>query len=268
MSNTNTLYELTGLEPDDLAEVLAENPRAYMAVKGAVAEKHLEKYLERAKATGSIRNFRKASGDFDKDFYLTSNTGSEVIVECKNVQVIPVTRKQVMKEFVIFCISKGWIQQNALLEHIISDYLPDQDASFECSLELLSCKNLESLLRFLPQEIRKSGLPRFQFSAEKMIIEDIGNTLPFLDQFDPPLKIDFQRTRNSTDGTGDTRVRRFYRVGEINVVAACLFSRSLKWEFVFGHESSLQIHPEFSDRYSNKLVIQPESWTADLSNVL
>lgn len=268
MSNSSKLCELTGLEPDDLAKVLAENPRAYMAVKGAVAEKHLEIYLEHAIATGSIRNFRKASGDFDKDFYLTTCTDREVIVECKNVQVIPVTTKQAMKDYVRFCISKGWILQNTLLIHLRSEYLTDKEASFEDSLALLSYKNLKSLLQILPQEIRESGLPRFQFSAEKMVIEDIGDTVPFLGQFDSPLSINFQRTRNSTNRTGNTRVQRYYEVGEINIVAACLFSRSLKWEFVFGNESSLQIHPEYPDRYSNRLVIQPESWTSDISNVL
>ena len=40
-----TLEKLTGLSDQDLADVFAKNPRAYMAVKGAVAEKHLENVL-------------------------------------------------------------------------------------------------------------------------------------------------------------------------------------------------------------------------------
>lgn len=43
--NNITLEKLTGLSDQDLAGVFTKNPRAYMAVKGAVAEKHLENLL-------------------------------------------------------------------------------------------------------------------------------------------------------------------------------------------------------------------------------
>ncbi len=65
------LYKLTGFQGEsEIAEVLFENPRAYMALRGAIAEKHLEKLLEQWKANGDIREFRAAAGDFDKDFYI------------------------------------------------------------------------------------------------------------------------------------------------------------------------------------------------------
>lgn len=48
------LDALTGLTDDELADVLIDNPRAYMAVKGAVAEKHLEKILSKHVEHGQI----------------------------------------------------------------------------------------------------------------------------------------------------------------------------------------------------------------------
>ncbi len=70
MSKKTSLFSLTGLAQDQLAEVLVENPRAYMAVKGAVAEKHLEILLTDLQNNGAVTSFRKGRGDFEKDFYV------------------------------------------------------------------------------------------------------------------------------------------------------------------------------------------------------
>ena len=88
MSEQPTLYELSGLSSDDLAQVLSSNPRAYMAVKGAVAEKHLDIYLQRMVEHEQIKAYRSGEGDFEKDFYIHLNDGTERIIECKNVQVL------------------------------------------------------------------------------------------------------------------------------------------------------------------------------------
>lgn len=54
------LEKLSGLTPNELAEVLENNPRAYMAVKGAVAEEHLKKYFIELGNNGHIAQFRTA----------------------------------------------------------------------------------------------------------------------------------------------------------------------------------------------------------------
>lgn len=268
LSNSNKLFKLTGLGADDLADALAENPRAYMAVKGAVAEKHLEKYLETKKNIGAIQSYRKARSDFEKDFYVQTNAGREIIVECKNIQVIPVSSKKEIKEFVVFCVRSNFIDQDTVINALLEKGSMNQQYSIEQGLDSLSGKELKQLLQILPQEIRESGLPRYQFSAEKSPLKNLEESFAYLSQFNPPLTIDFQRTRNSTDDSGDTKSQRFYKKGEINIVAACLFSRSLTWEFIFGDESSLTIHPKYPNRFSNALTIHPEKWTVDITNLI
>jgi len=71
----------TGLTPEELSEVFQNNPRAYMAVRGAVAEKHLEKVLCTMQEDGHIDGYRSASGDQDKDFYMQVS-GKTLSLEC------------------------------------------------------------------------------------------------------------------------------------------------------------------------------------------
>jgi len=54
---------------------------------------------------------------------------------------------------------------------------------------------------------------------------------------DGDMKIDFQRTRNSpADPTS-----RFYKRGDFDIVAACLYNQTGKWEFKFIRTSNLLI---------------------------
>lgn len=268
MSEVDRLYQLTGLDSNDLADVLAENPRAYMAVKGAVAEKHLEKYLEQLVKNHVIRSFRKANGDFEKDFYVVKPDGSEKIVECKNVQVISITSAAVSREFIEYCLRRSFLERTKIHRSLVQIEPSAKNLTVEAGLKLLNGKKLKELLAGIPQEVRESGLPRYEFSASKLGAIDLRATKEYLRQFQPPLTIDFQRTRNSTDVAGDTKAQRFYRVGEIDIVAACLFSRSLKWAFVFGRHDILERHKKYGDRYTNSLSIDPSSWKDNLVDVL
>ena len=56
----NKLFKLCGLSPDELADALENNPRAYMAVKGAVAEVHLNKYFVELGNSGKIAGLKTA----------------------------------------------------------------------------------------------------------------------------------------------------------------------------------------------------------------
>ena len=250
-----TLEKLTGLSAQDLADVFAKNPRAYMAVKGAVAEKHLENLLFSYKQKGKIKNFKSASGDFDKDFYVTLLNNKTISLECKNVQVLNTSSKKILPQYIKFLIEREYLEEDWLIntfKHMskkseLSTYSTRQINSLDQCLELIFNKKLKSteLLKYFPQELRESGVPRYEFSASMVKETNIFNITidSFIKQFDlNPLTIDFQRTRNSTNADGDNRKQRLYRTDEIDVVGACLFSRTMRWQFIFGHSSRFAIH--------------------------
>jgi hypothetical protein len=117
---------------------------------------------------------------------------------------------------------------------------------------------------------------RYRFSASDLNEKSILNakSSDFLKQFNEDLlSIDFQRTRNSTatndeKDQADPKARRFYEVGELHIVACCLFSRTTLWEFIFCDSDTLPLHPKFSGRYSNNLTIDPDNWHKDLLAVI
>jgi hypothetical protein len=250
----------TGLTPEELSEVFQSNPRAYMAVRGAVAEKHLDKIMRELVQEGSIENYRCAAGDFDKDFYLQIN-GIELSLECKNVEVIKITTKAEMVSYIQFVEAQGFVPcgyiENALKEFGLA----------EVGVDKLSGDNLEKVIAALPQSLRQSGLAQYQFSASK-----VGNTVPgnisdklFVEQFNSvPISIDFQRTRNSKENPE----ARFYKTNEIHLVGACLFSRTLEWKFLFAWASGFDRHKEHKDRYHNKLRLKPGVWVSDIRELL
>ncbi|MCM4084899.1 hypothetical protein [Paractinoplanes hotanensis] len=75
-------------------------------------------------------------------------------------------------------------------------------------------------------------------------------------------KVEVQKTRASK---GDP-ASRFYAVEAFDVVAACLFSPTGQWDFVFGRTSDMQRHKDFPDRLA---PVQPitSAWVADLNNI-
>lgn len=251
MKQVDKLKQLCGLEPNELAEVLENNPRAYMAVKGAVAEKHLDNYFMNLKDEGKISSFRMAQNDFEKDFYVTLIDGREVIIECKNVEVLKInTKADYLSYFKFLQSKKGLFEGKA----------------FKSKKEYTSEK-LKKQFNSLPQRLKESGIPRYEFSENQITNSSIHEGLEeseFLDQFkNAPLTIDFQRTRNSRDDVNsgeDSKAARFYKLDEIDVVGACLFTRTLKWEFVFGSRESLIVHKDYENRYSNRLKLDPQKW--------
>lgn len=119
--------------------------------------------------------------------------------------------------------------------------------------------------------MRESGITRYEFSAQQVALKSCKETTSykFLEQFDNNfLTIDFQRTRNSTDTDGDTRRNRLYQVGEVDIVAACLFSRTMNWEFIYAKASNFEKHDQYSDRYKNTLRIDKKYWTNSLVDLL
>ena len=276
-SNNITLDKLTGLSDQELADVFAKNPRAYMAVKGAVAEKHLEKVLIGYRDQGLINSFKSDSGDFDKDFYVTLNDGREVSLECKNVQVLNTGAKKLLPGYIKFLVENNYLTQDWLLATVrnlaqgggILDANQKLDTLQEILNEIVAqkAKTSNELFKAFPQELRESGVPRYEFSSSLVSEPDITRigVNQFLEQFsDYPLTIDFQRTRNSTDNDGNTRRQRLYRTDEIDIVGACLFSRTMHWQFVFGHSRHFEIHKNYEDRFANKFLIEPLKWSYNL----
>ncbi len=255
-----SLLEATGLEPDEVADVLQQNPRAYMAVRGAVAERHLHKILQRYRENGKIEILRTASGDMDKDFYVSVG-GRDVVIECKNVEVIKLTTKIEKISYIDYLIKSGLYGREDLAEAM---------GRAECSSNVIldcSAKEVGDVFKRLPQSFRESGLPKYRFSATNVAQASLGRLSDedFLNQFSgSPLTIDFQRTRNSTDGDGDTKRKRYYKAGEIDIVAACLFSRTLEWRFLYATVDNFERHKIYEDRYANGVKLIPGRWTSDL----
>lgn len=79
--------------------------------------------------------------------------------------------------------------------------------------------------------------------------------------------IEIQKTRNSKDGTNT----RGYRISEFNILAACLFNQTKRWEYRFALTRNLEKRPE--DRKILK-IMQPvpvtpkRPWLTDLPEAL
>ena len=235
-----------------------------MAVRGAVAEKHLEKMLIDLLENNQIDRFRNASGDMDKDFYIQVGTAL-VTLECKNVEVIKTSSKETKATYIEYLAEQGYLSSLFIDSFLREMGLPD------INFQALSSSDLTTFFKQIPQEYRESGLTKYQYSASKVQHPQVGQVsdAEFIAQFNNfPLTIDFQKTRNSTDDEGNTRKNRYYRVGEIDIVAACLFSRTMEWNFLYAKAEGFKKHSQYSDRYSNRLRLEPGNWTSDLMELI
>lgn len=67
---------------DQLLDLIAENPRLHTAVRGGVAERHLQLVLQ---DTPGVSRLEKINKDGEPDFALTFRRSRRIRVECKNV---------------------------------------------------------------------------------------------------------------------------------------------------------------------------------------
>ena len=232
-----------------------------MAVRGAVAEKHLEKILTQMVRNNTIDRFQRASGDTDKDFYLEI-AGAAISVECKNVEVAKIATKGSILSYLAYLSEKKLINVDEILRDLQIRSSPVSE---------LKLKDLKRMLSEIPQKLRESGLVRYQYSAEQVKqpqLDKLDEKI-FIEQFNAhPLAIDFKRTRNSTAKDGNTRRNRFYRVEEIDIVAACLFARTMEWNFLFAKANQFARHDEYPERYSDKVVLKPDIWVSNLTKLV
>jgi hypothetical protein len=75
-------------------------------------------------------------------------------------------------------------------------------------------------------------------------------------------KVEVQKTRTSQSD----RASRFYRADAFDVVAACMYSPTGRWEFRFGHTANMPRHPEFAERLAPIQAITSE-WVDELANL-
>ena len=273
-----TIHDLTGLDEAELAAAIAENPRAYMALKGAVAEKHLEKYLYWLQSQGMIKSFSRATSDFEKDFRVFLHDGSSFCIECKNAEVAKITTKPAIVSYLSFLVDENYITLE-YLETKVREALEGRLGLCEdifALLATLDSKTLKQTLRLMPQSLRESGISRYRYS-ESLLTHALTGSLPpeeFLRQFDDPrntkVTVDFQRTRNASEEDEENKdiKSRLYLVDEIDVLAICLFSRTMNWDFIFAPCSSFDIHPEYTGCYNNRLVVNPQDWSNNLMDAI
>lgn len=241
-----TLYDLTGFDSDGVANILIHNSRAYMALRGACAEAHLKQQLGLLEQKGVITSFRKSNKDHDKDYYLDVN-GVPIIVECKNAGVLASTSKHDKKQYIEFLVERRYIKK------------PSRD-------EMYDLRRAEDNLS---KEYRASGLPRFEFSASQIETLGLGvlNDNDFISQFDiSRIFIDLKKTR---DHQAENKKReRFYHIKEFDIIAVCLFARTMRWEFLYARAIDVARHKIYRKRIESKIIISPGVWVSDLAELL
>lgn len=161
----------------EILDMVLSNNRLHIAVKGAVAQEHLRKYLENLHDCGVLED----------------------------------------------------------IEQIDKDGQPDFRIVFEGRSYLLECKNVE-------KEKRIGG----------------------------PMTVDFQRTRAPKEAPH----LRYYHESEFELLAACTFNRSGKWEFRFIRTAVLDRRAApHDDRFLNRVFVDSSAsyggyWSSDLAFIL
>ena len=80
---------------------------------------------------------------------------------------------------------------------------------------------------------------------------------------DQAFRVEVQKTRSSK---GDP-ASRFYRRTQFDVIAACLFSPTRRWDYRFQLTSRLRAHDEFADRVAAMQRVD-DTWAASLTVLL
>ncbi|MBO1900915.1 hypothetical protein J4H92_03005 [Leucobacter weissii] len=76
------------------------------------------------------------------------------------------------------------------------------------------------------------------------------------------VKVEVQKTRASQNDPAS----RFYPIDGFDVVAACLFSPTGRWEFRFGATATMNRHNDFSDRLAPIQAVT-EEWATNLADL-
>jgi hypothetical protein len=115
----------------------------------------------------------------------------------------------------------------------------------------------------------KDGVPDFAFThngkSYQMECKNVRNEVYRTPEF--CYKVEIQRTRNSKDGSNT----RSYRVGYFDILAACTFNQTGKWEFMFIRAKDLDVVQnnvgllKIMQRVPTEII---SPWKKDLSDLL
>lgn len=114
--------------------------------------------------------------------------------------------------------------------------------------------------------INREGKPDFEVRLGKRTVTvECKNARKGKPYRNGDFKVDFQRTRNTLEGG----LQRFYRVADFDILAACLYNQTQKWEFVFIPTAALPIRVvKGVDCIEKNVHVPPETagtaWTRDL----
>jgi hypothetical protein len=115
----------------------------------------------------------------------------------------------------------------------------------------------------------KDGVPDFAFvyngKSYQMECKNVRNEVYKTPEFS--YKVEIQRTRNSKDGSNT----RSYRVGYFDILAACTFNQTGKWNFMFIRTNDLDVvesNPDFLKIMQRVPTDIIDPWENDLIDVL
>jgi hypothetical protein len=88
---------------------------------------------------------------------------------------------------------------------------------------------------------------------------------------DGSYKLETQKTRNPKDTKAKAKATRWYKVTEFDIVAACLFNQTGRWEYLFARTVDLRRHPKDANCLNTmqRIPVPPKDpWKATLQEVL
>jgi hypothetical protein len=167
----------------------------------------------------------------------------------------------------LFCLSAGEILDVVLSNNRTLMNLKGAIAQEHLRRHLKQLARQHKIDSFHP--INREGEPDFKvFYRNREFAVECKNVQKTLRK-SKGITIDFMRTRNPI---GKPWLR-YYSPNEFDVLAACTFNQTGKWEFRFIPTRFLRRHPEFSNRLDNKVSLDPSQdyfryWTDDLGKAL
>lgn len=124
----------------------------------------------------------------------------------------------------------------------------------EYHLERVLKKLVEEGVLASAERIDADGEPDFRVTTgDKTLRVECKMVMSARPYSNGDLKVDFQRTRNSP---GDP-LSRFYKKGDFDIVAACLFNQTGKWEFRYIRTSDLPVDEKVKKNCLKKALRYP-----------
>jgi hypothetical protein len=115
----------------------------------------------------------------------------------------------------------------------------------------------------------QDGVPDFKFTNKgnsyQMECKNLRNEV--YKTPGPSYKVEIQRTRNSKDGSNT----RSYRVDYFDILEACTFNQTGKWEFLFIKTENLEVvsdNPELLKIMQRVPITTTDPWKKDLIEIL